>query len=250
MLQVQQGKREVKDEPRASEGSQALKNSFLLPPVPHTTLNVSARKTAGSPPASASSAAAHGWWRVLHALCPFRPLLGFQVSGVCPGTSWESLLCLPLHSKEGPWALHWGQPCAEFRGRTLRVPRDTGTLPCQHGRAFNCFWKHILSNYPRDLCPTRPVPNCCHCSNTPVQFSHSAVSDSLQPHGLQHTRLPCPSPTPGACSNSCPSSQRCHPTISSSVIPFSSCLQSFPASESFPMSQVFASGGQSIGASA
>ena len=76
------------------------------------------------------------------------------------------------------------------------------------------------------------------------------MSDSLQPHGLQHARLPCLSPTPGACSNSCPMSQWYHLTISSSVIPFSSCLQSFPASGSFPMSQFFASGGQSIGASA
>ena len=62
-----------------------------------------------------------------------------------------------------------------------------------------------------------------------VQFSHSVVSNSLRPHGLQHARLPCPSPTPGACSNSCPSSQWCLSTISSSVVPFSSCLQSFPA---------------------
>ena len=76
------------------------------------------------------------------------------------------------------------------------------------------------------------------------------MSNSLQPHGLLHARLPCPSPTPGACSNSCPSSRWCHPTISSSVVPFSSCLQSFPASGSFPRSQFFASGGQSIGASA
>ena len=73
---------------------------------------------------------------------------------------------------------------------------------------------------------------------------------SLQPHGLQHARLPCPSASPGACSNSCPSSWCCHPTISSSVIPFSSRLQSFPASGSFPMSPFFTSGGQSIGASA
>ena len=80
------------------------------------------------------------------------------------------------------------------------------------------------------------------------QFSHSHMSNSLQPHGLQHTRLPCPSPTPGTCSNSCPSSWWCHPTISSSVIPFSSCLQSSPASGSFPMSKFFASGGQSVGA--
>ena len=83
-----------------------------------------------------------------------------------------------------------------------------------------------------------------------VQFSLSVISDSLQPHGLQHARLPCPSPTPGACSNLCPSSQWCHLTISSSVIPFSSCLESFPASGSFPMSQFFASSSQSIGASA
>ena len=81
-----------------------------------------------------------------------------------------------------------------------------------------------------------------------VQFSHSVMSNSLQPHGLQHARLPCPSPTPRA--NSCPLSRWCHPTISSSVVPFSSCLQSFPASGSFPMSQFFASGGQCIGVSA
>ena len=83
-----------------------------------------------------------------------------------------------------------------------------------------------------------------------VQFSHSVVSDSLWPHGLQHTRLPCPSPTPGAYSNSCPLSRWCHPTLSSSVVSFSSCLQSFPASGSFPMSQFFTSGGQSTGTSA
>ena len=83
-----------------------------------------------------------------------------------------------------------------------------------------------------------------------VQFSHSVVSDSLRPHGLQHARLPCPSPTPRVYSNSCPSSQWCYPTISSSVVPFSTCLQSFPASGSFPMSQFFASSGQSIGLSA
>ena len=83
-----------------------------------------------------------------------------------------------------------------------------------------------------------------------IQFSHSVMYDSLQPHGLQHTRLPCPSPTPGACSKSCPSSWWCHPTISSSVVPFSSHPQSFPALRSFPMSQLLASGGQSIGVSA
>ena len=83
-----------------------------------------------------------------------------------------------------------------------------------------------------------------------VQFSVSVVSDALQPCEPQHTRPPCPSPTPGVYPNSCLLSQWCHPTISSSVVPFSSCPQSFPASGSFPRSQLFASGGQTIGPSA
>ena len=82
------------------------------------------------------------------------------------------------------------------------------------------------------------------------QISHSAMSDSLQSHESQHARPPCPSPSPGVHSNSHPSSRWCHPAISSSVIPFSSCSQSLPASESFPMSQLFASGDQSTGVSA
>ena len=84
----------------------------------------------------------------------------------------------------------------------------------------------------------------------PLQFSRSVVSDSLWPHGLQHARPPCPSPTPGVHSNPCPLSRWCHPAISSSVVPFSSCPQSLPAAGSFPMSQLFTSGGQSIGVSA
>ena len=83
-----------------------------------------------------------------------------------------------------------------------------------------------------------------------VHFSHSVMSHSLWPHGLQHARLPCTSLSPRACSNSCPLSPWCHPTISSSVIPFPSCLQSFSASWSFPMSRLLASGGQNTGASA
>ena len=86
-----------------------------------------------------------------------------------------------------------------------------------------------------------------YCS---VQFSRSDMSNSLRPYGLQHTRLPCSSPTLGACSNSCPSSQFCHPTTTSSFVPFSSCLQSCPASGYFLMSQFFTSSGQRIGASA
>ena len=89
-----------------------------------------------------------------------------------------------------------------------------------------------------------------HKKGSSVQFSCSVVSDSLWPHESQHARPLCPSPTPGVYSNSCPLSQWCHPTISSSVIPFFSCPQSFPASGSFPMSQFFASGGQRIGVSA
>ena len=83
-----------------------------------------------------------------------------------------------------------------------------------------------------------------------IQLSRSVVSDSLWPHGLQHARPPCPSPIPGVHSNSCPLSRWCHPAISSSVVPFSSCPQSLPESGSFPMSQLFAWGRQSIGVSA
>ena len=89
-----------------------------------------------------------------------------------------------------------------------------------------------------------------HFPFSSVQFSLSVVSNSLWPHGLQHARPPCPSPTPRVHPNSCPSCQWCHPTISSSVVPFSSCPQSLPASGSFPMSQLFAWGGQSTGVSA
>ena len=81
--------------------------------------------------------------------------------------------------------------------------------------------------------------------NKYIQFSHSVMSDSLRPHELQHTRPPCPPPTPRVHANSCPSSRWCHPAISSFVVPFSSCPQSLPPSGSFPMSQLFASGGQS-----
>ena len=90
----------------------------------------------------------------------------------------------------------------------------------------------------------------CFVYSDSSQFSCSFVYDSLWLHGLEHARPPCPPPTPRASSNSCPFCQWCHPTISSSVVPFSSCLQSFPASKSFPMSQFFTSGGQSIRVSA
>ena len=104
-------------------------------------------------------------------------------------------------------------------------------------------WAHSCSSEP-SAC------RACANSNLLLLFSCSVVSSSLQLFGLQHARPPCPSPSPGACSNSCPLSQGCHPTISSSIIPFSSCLQSFPASGSFLMSRLLAWGGQSIGVSA
>ena len=107
------------------------------------------------------------------------------------------------------------------------------------------LWWWSLGTYKISLKFAKVIANCMT-----FQFICSFVSNSLWPHELQHARLPCPSPTPGACSNSCPSSWWCHPNISSSVMSFSSCLQSFPASGSFPMSQFFTSGGQSIGVSA
>ena len=121
--------------------------------------------------------------------------------------------------------------------------------------SLDCRFYHYERTFAHTLCPHLifSFSQCCFSHNRtlfPVQFSHSIVSESLQPHGLQHTRLPCPSPAPGVCSNSCPSSQWCHPTFSSSVVPFSSNLQSFPASGSFPVSQLFTSGGQNIGVSA
>ena len=118
--------------------------------------------------------------------------------------------------------------------------------PKNHPQSFCVlFCNHALLSLPTFLSPGKHWSSqiSCHCSVAQLCLT-------LQPHRLQHARLPCPSPTPGACSNSCSSSQWCHATISSSIIPFSSCLQSFPASGSFLMSRLFTSGGQSIGASA
>ena len=118
----------------------------------------------------------------------------------------------------------------------VTIHNDFGT---QEKKIYHCF--HFAPFY-------LPSSDGTGCHD--LWFSLSVVSGSLQPHRLQHTRLPCPSPIPKACSNACPSSLWCHPTISSSVVPLSSSPQSFPASESFLMSQFFTSGGQSIGASA
>ena len=110
-----------------------------------------------------------------------------------------------------------------------------------------CWWR-ILPPCWQLL--TEQVGGCWRLGFSSVQFSRSVVSDSLRPHESQHTRPPCPSPTPRIHSDSRPSSRWCHPAISSSVVPFSSCSQSLPASQSFPMSQLFTWGGQSTGVSA
>ena len=114
---------------------------------------------------------------------------------------------------------------------------------------------HLISVVPFSSCPqscpaSGSFPTSQLFTSGSVQFSHSVLSDSLRPHESQHARPPCPSPTPRVHSNSCPLSRWCHPAISSSVVPFSSCFQFLPASESFPMSQLFAWGGQSTGVSA
>ena len=119
----------------------------------------------------------------------------------------------------------WTEACQASQSFTSTLPRV-----CSNSSPL-CWWYH----------PT---------ISSSIQFSRPVMSDSLQPHELQHVRLPCQSPTPGACSNLSPLSRWCHPTISSSVVSFSSCFQSFPASGSFPMSPFFTSGGQSIGVSA
>ena len=127
-----------------------------------------------------------------------------------------------------------------------KTPRLCGTCInhtmyglCPHSHAWSVWISYVT--WQKRLCSSNPGS---------VQFSRSVMSDCLRPHESQHARPPCPSPTPGVHSNSCPSSRWCHPAISSSVVPFSSCPQSLPASEPFPMSQIFAWGGQSTGVSA
>ena len=112
------------------------------------------------------------------------------------------------------------------------------------------FWGSSINGWESLLISLPPTLRRLISKNGSVQFSHSVQSDSLWTHGLQHSRVPSPSPTPGAYTNSCPLSQWCHPAISYSIIPFSSCPQSLSASGSVPMSQIFTWGGQSIGVSA
>ena len=119
---------------------------------------------------------------------------------------------------------------------------DRGMEPASSElQAVSCIAGRFFTDCATEEAPNLVINGCSSVANV--------VSDSLWPHGLQLARLPCPSPSPRVCSNSCPSSPWCHPTISSSVVPFSFCPQSFPASGSLPMSQLFTSGGQSIGTS-
>ena len=128
----------------------------------------------------------------------------------------------------------------ELRAAQLSPTQSPNSQPWVH---IDCFRTTVSGNWTRE--EGRGL-----VSIALLLFSHSVMSDSLRPHGLQYIRLPCPSPSPGACSDSCPLSQRCYLTISSSASPFSFCLPSFPASRSFLMSQLFESGGQSTGVSA
>ena len=140
-------------------------------------------------------------------------------------------------------------PCIGYmcRGHKIQV-LQTERNNTQTGACKETFF--TWTSFRQDLGPWPHVAMVWDSEAFSVQFSYSVMSDSLRPLGLQHARSPCPSPTLEACSNSCPLSQWCHPTISSSVVHFSSCLQSSLASGSFPMSQFFTSVGQSIGVSA
>ena len=136
------------------------------------------------------------------------------------------------------------------KARPLHMLPTSASRSCSRSQ-FQCHSELImLSLFCVPHTPTFLYTPSSNSNNHMFQFSRSVLSDSLQPHGLQHTRLPCPSPTPRAYSNSCPLSQWCHPTILSSVVPFSSHFKPFPASGSFPMSQLFALRSQRIGVSA
>ena len=153
-----------------------------------------------------------------------------------------------------------GVDARRFLGGLLRL--DPAFAYVEPPSSWPLPWAECLTPAPNTPTPTHAVVLCWsknHAPRAPLGScslilggccSVTVVFDSLWPHGLQHASLPCPSPSPRACSNSCPLSQWCHPTISSSVVPFSSCLQSSLASGTFPMSQFFTSGGQNIGASA
>ena len=167
------------------------------------------------------------------------------------------------HSSILAWEIPWTEKPGSLQSMgSQRVRHDLATkhsathlalpfLPWGWSSKFICIDTYI-DRYSSTFChlstPTKNRQASPTISADTYQFCWSVMSYSLWPHELQHARPPCPSQTPGACSNSCPSSQWCHPTISSSVVLFSPCLRSFPASGSFPVNQFFTSGGQSIGA--
>ena len=143
-----------------------------------------------------------------------------------------------------PWGMKAPHPCS------VLVPLCKQVFPGGRGELLTYKNSFLLSAHIRWLIISPSEHPLVSAQFSSVHFGRSILSNSLRPHRLQQARPPCPSPTPRVHSNPCPLSQWCHPTISSSVVPFSSCLQSFPASESFPVSQLFAWGGQSIGVSA
>ena len=202
----------------------------------------------------------------IHGIFPARILEWVTISsskGSCQPRAWSSLLRLQ-HWQAGSLALsHLGSQTL-FLILLLFIHQHSShvgflsfTWLCLGPSCLPSLIQAISSTWNATLSVKfllhESFPDCFRQIQFPilssVQFSCSVVSNSLWPHGLKHARPPCPSPIPGVYSNSCPLSQRCHPTISSSVVPFSSCLQSFPASGSFQMSQFFAPGGQSIGVS-
>ena len=157
--------------------------------------------------------------------------------------SWESLGlqgAQPVHSKGDQSWVFFGRTDVEAETQIFWPPDKKTWL----------IWKDVEHRLPGGNCKLKQQHDTTIHQFSSVLFSLSVMSDSLWPHEPQHTRPPCPSPTPGVHPNPCPLSRWCHPTISSSVDPFSSCPQSFPASGSFPMSLFFTSGGQSIGVSA
>ena len=161
-------------------------------------------------------------------------------TGLVSDSSWQS--------NREPKQCRQGKHTHHERGQT-QCGRDTAKTHHCHLFAGSLPHHRTTEQVRLKKCP--PLPPCGRADIRHwVQFSRSVVSDFLRPHELQHARPPCPSPTPGVHSDSRPSSRWCHPAISSSVVPFSSCPQSLPASESFPMSQLFARGGQSTGVSA
>ena len=175
------------------------------------------------------------WWAAVHGIAKSRTRLS------------DFTFTFHFHALEKEMATHssvlaWKIPGMKEPGGLPsmglhRVGHDWGNLAAA---AAAIIYYHIISS----LDGVGSWKNVRWADRGILLFSHSVMYDSLRPHGLQHARLPCPSPFPGACSNSCQLSRWCHPTISSSVVPFASCLPSFPASGSFLMSQLFALGGK------